>query len=94
VGLLIESVTCCFQFVVFFFWLFVCPSCLLFLYLLPLNNTMISTTTIHPFINLNFVFDIEEGNEFSSQTQVTNGSQEVYNLEIYIAWEFSFQSYW
>jgi hypothetical protein len=74
--------------------LFVCPSCLLFLYLLPLNNTMISTTTIHPFINLNFVFDIEEGNEFSSQTQVTNGSQEVYNLEIYIAWEFSFQSYW
>jgi hypothetical protein len=74
--------------------LFVCPSCLLILYFLPLNNTMESTTTIHPFINPNFVFDNKEGNEFASQTQVTNGSQEVYNLEIYIAWEFSFQSCW
>ncbi len=40
---------------------------------------MESTTAAHPFINPNFVFDIEEGNEFAfqTQTQVTNGSQEV-----------------
>jgi hypothetical protein len=50
---------------------------------------MESTTTTHPFINPNFVFDIEEGNEFASQTPIINGSQEVSNLEIYISWEFS-----
>jgi hypothetical protein len=36
---------------------------------------MESTTNPHLFINPNFVFDIEEGNEFTSQTPITNGSQ-------------------
>jgi hypothetical protein len=37
------------------------------------------TTSIPPFINLNSLLNIEEDNEFASQTQINNGPQEASN---------------
>jgi hypothetical protein len=33
------------------------------------------------------LFNIEKDNEFASQTQINNGSQEAYNLQVDASWE-------
>jgi hypothetical protein len=48
---------------------------------------MESTTSTPLFININSLFNIEKDNEFASQTQINNGSQEAYNLQVDASWE-------
>jgi hypothetical protein len=48
---------------------------------------MESTTSTPLFININSLFNIEENNEFASQTQINNGSQEASNLQVDVSWE-------
>jgi hypothetical protein len=45
------------------------------------------TTSIPPLSNLNSLLNIEEDNEFASQTQINNGLQEASNLQVDASWE-------
>ncbi len=62
--------------------LFICPFILVVACYLCVSTTismMELTTSIPPFINLNSLLNIEEDNEFASQTQINNGPQEASN---------------
>ncbi len=71
--------------------LFIC-SCILFFVCQLCKSTTISTleltTSIPPHINLNSLLNIEKDNEFASQIQINNGSQEASNIQVDAYWEF------
>ncbi len=61
--------------------------CLLIVCVFTTISMMESTTSTPLFININSLFNIEKDNEFASQTQINNGSQEAYNLQVDASWE-------